>query len=55
MVAGMVWSLQLGKSLEEMTMMGVACGTAATMNEGTKLFRKEDVLRLYEWISRQKK
>jgi 6-phosphofructokinase 2 len=55
MVAGMVWSLQQGKSLEEMTMMGVACGTAATMNEGTKLFRKEDVLRLYDWISRQNK
>jgi 6-phosphofructokinase 2 len=55
MVAGLVWSLQQGKSLEEMTMMGVACGTAATMNEGTKLFLKDDVLRLYEWISRQKK
>ena len=55
MVAGMVWSLQHGKNLEEMTMMGIACGTAATMNEGTKLFLKEDVLRLYDWISRQKK
>jgi 6-phosphofructokinase 2 len=55
MVAGMVWALQHGKSLEEMTMTGIACGTAATMNEGTKLFRKEDVLRLYDWISRQNK
>ncbi|MGL6268007.1 MAG: 1-phosphofructokinase family hexose kinase, partial [Chitinophagaceae bacterium] len=55
MVAGMIWSLQQGKSLEEMTMMGVACGTAATMNEGTKLFLKEDVFRLYDWICRQKK
>jgi len=52
MVAGMVWSMQEGKSLEEMAMMGVACGTAATMNEGTQLFRKEDVDRLYRWISR---
>jgi 6-phosphofructokinase 2 len=55
MVAGMVWALQQGKSLEEMTIMGVACGTAATMNAGTKLFLKDDVLRLYDWISRQKK
>lgn len=55
MVAGMVWALQHGKNLEEMTMMGIACGTAATMNEGTKLFRKEDVFRLYDWIGRQKK
>jgi 6-phosphofructokinase 2 len=54
MVAGMVWSLQHGKSLEEMTMMGIACGTAATMNEGTKLFRTEDAFRLYDWIRRQK-
>jgi 6-phosphofructokinase 2 len=54
MVAGMVWSLQQGKSLEEMTMMGIACGTAATMNEGTKLFQSEDVFRLFDWISRQK-
>jgi 6-phosphofructokinase 2 len=55
MVAGMVWALQQGKSLEEMTMMGIACGTAATMNEGTQLFHKEDAFRLYDWISRQKK
>jgi 6-phosphofructokinase 2 len=35
-----------------MAMMGVACGTAATMNEGTQLFRMEDVEKLYRWISR---
>jgi 6-phosphofructokinase 2 len=52
MVAGMVWSMQEGKSLDEMAMMGVACGTAATMNEGTQLFRKEEVERLYRWIKR---
>ena len=52
MVAGMVWAIQEGKSLDEMAMMGVACGTAATMNEGTRLFRKEDAEKLYRWISK---
>jgi 6-phosphofructokinase 2 len=52
MVAGMVWTLSQGKSLREMARFGVACGTAATMNPGTQLFRKEDVYRLYDWINR---
>jgi 6-phosphofructokinase 2 len=52
LVAGMVWSIVEGRSLEEMAMMGVACGTAATMNPGTQLFKKEDVEKLYKWISR---
>ena len=52
MVAGMVWSIREGRSLEEMAMMGVACGTAATMNPGTKLFKKEDVEKLYRRISK---
>lgn len=52
MVAGMVWAICEGRSMDEMAMMGVACGTGATMNEGTRLFRKEDVDRLYRWISR---
>ncbi len=51
MVAGMAWMLEQGKSLSEMVRFGVACGTAATMNAGTQLFKKEDVLRLYEWIN----
>lgn len=50
MVAGMVWSLSKGKSYREMVQMGVACGSAATMNKGTELFHKEDVMRLFEWI-----
>jgi 6-phosphofructokinase 2 len=53
MVAGMVWSLVHGKSLPDMARMGVACGTAATMNSGTKLFRKEDAERLLKWIERR--
>lgn len=51
MVAGMVWMLSQGKSLREMARFGVACGTAATMNPGTQLFKKEDVYRLYDWIN----
>ncbi|MCU0355360.1 MAG: 1-phosphofructokinase family hexose kinase [Cytophagales bacterium] len=50
MVAGMTWSLERGKSLREMVRMGVACGSAATMNPGTELFRLSDVHRLHEWI-----
>lgn len=55
MVAGMVWSMQKGRSLDECVAMGVACGTAATMNPGTQLFRREDAMRLYQWVIRQKK
>ncbi|MCS7037171.1 MAG: 1-phosphofructokinase family hexose kinase [Saprospiraceae bacterium] len=50
MVAGMVWALGQGKPPLEMTQIGVACGTAATMNVGTELFRAEDVWRLLSWI-----
>lgn len=50
MVAGMVWALGQGKPPLEMVQIGVACGTAATMNAGTELFRVEDVWRLLEWI-----
>ncbi|MBN8836195.1 MAG: 1-phosphofructokinase family hexose kinase [Sphingobacteriia bacterium] len=52
MVGGMVWMLEQGKSIETMARFGVACGTAATMNPGTRLFRKEDVYNLYEWINK---
>jgi 6-phosphofructokinase 2 len=54
MVAGMVWSLLQGKSYLEMAMMGVACGTAATMSPGTQLFRKADAEKLLQWIERRK-
>jgi 6-phosphofructokinase 2 len=29
----------------------VACGSAATMNTGSQLFKKEDALRLFDWIN----
>ncbi|MCC2547600.1 1-phosphofructokinase family hexose kinase [Hymenobacter sp. BT175] len=50
MVAGLVHGLATGLSLRETVRLGVACGTAATMNPGTELFRKEDVDKLYRWL-----
>lgn len=50
MVAGMVWALSAGKTPIEMARVGVACGSAATMNPGTELFHPEDVWRLKQWI-----
>jgi 6-phosphofructokinase 2 len=52
MVAGMVWGLSQGKTAREMAQLGVACGSAATLNQGTELFVKEDALRLLDWIQR---
>lgn len=46
MVGGMVWALSQHKTLKEVIQIGVCCGTAATMNEGTQLFKVEDVERL---------
>jgi 6-phosphofructokinase 2 len=48
MVGGMVWALSQNKPLKEVLHWGVACGTAATMNEGTQLFKKEDAVKLFE-------
>lgn len=53
MVAGMVYSLAQGNGLSEMVKFGVACGTAATMNSGTELFKQKDVESLYRWIISQ--
>lgn len=50
MVGGMVWALSKNKSLKEVIRWGVACGSAATMNEGTQLFKLEDAKRLFEWL-----
>jgi len=50
MVGGMVWALSQNKSLQEVLRWGVACGSAATMNEGTQLFKIEDANRLFEWL-----
>ena len=55
MVGGMVWALSTGKTLQEMLRWGVACGSAATMNEGTQLFKNEDAQRLYGWLQNYSK
>ena len=47
MVAGIVFSLSKKRSLDEVLRYGVACGTAATMNPGTELCKKEDVEKLF--------
>jgi len=52
MVAGMTWALTQGFSYPEMLRWGVACGSAATMNEGTQLFHLADVKRLLDWLKR---
>jgi 6-phosphofructokinase 2 len=41
MVAGMVYKLTQGAPIKEVVQFGVACGTAATMNKGTELFKLE--------------
>jgi 6-phosphofructokinase 2 len=50
MVAGITYMLEKGVPLKEVIRFGVACGTAATMNEGTQLFRRNDVESLLEKI-----
>lgn len=50
MVAGMISVLASGGTYLEMARMGVACGSAATMNSGTQLFKQEDALKLFGWL-----
>lgn len=52
MVAGMVFALCQGRPVREAVRMGIACGTAATMNHGTELFQKADAERLFQWLLR---
>lgn len=52
MVGGMVWALSQNKTLKEIIQWGVSCGTAATMNEGTQLFKKEDAIKLFEELQK---
>lgn len=55
MVAGMVYGYCQGYDVRNMVRMGIACGTAATMNPGTELFKKADAERLYKWLLTRKK
>ena len=52
MVAGITWMLEENKTLLEAVQFGVACGTAAIMNQGTQLFIKKDAVQLFEWIQK---
>jgi 6-phosphofructokinase 2 len=50
MVAGMVMKLANGAGFLSATRYGIACGTAATLNPGTALCKKEDVDKLYQLV-----
>ncbi|MBS1914719.1 MAG: 1-phosphofructokinase family hexose kinase [Bacteroidetes bacterium] len=54
MVGGIVYSLSQGNDLFEAVQFGVACGTAATMNWGTQLCKKEDAEKIFEMIKQFK-
>ncbi|MBC7903765.1 MAG: bifunctional hydroxymethylpyrimidine kinase/phosphomethylpyrimidine kinase, partial [Gemmatimonadaceae bacterium] len=53
MIAGIVLSLSKGMEPHQAVMYGVACGTAATMNPGTELCRREDADRLFDIIRKK--
>jgi 6-phosphofructokinase 2 len=48
-----VLALSQGRSLEDMLYYGIAAGTAATMNEGTELCKKEDTEQLFARMKQQ--
>jgi len=50
MVAGIVLYLSRGADLLEAVQYGLACGTAATMNAGTELCKKEDADNVFQQI-----
>ena len=50
MVAGIVLYLSRGADIYEAVQYGLACGTAATMNPGTELCKKEDADKLFKQI-----
>jgi 6-phosphofructokinase 2 len=54
MVAGITYMLHQKQHLQQVINFGVACGSAATMNDGTQLFKLEDVHTLYEQINGKK-
>ena len=53
MVGAMVLKLAEDAPLADMVRFGVAAGTAATMNQGTKLCSKEDTEKLYQYLQQQ--
>ena len=55
MVAGMVYSLSTGKSVEKAVLYGLACGSATIKSPGTELLQAKDVKPLYEELLRTTK
>lgn len=53
MVAGMVLALAQGRSLPDVLKYGVAAGTAATLNSGTELCKKEDTERIFAQLKQE--
>lgn len=51
MVAGLVYALFNNFDMHKAAMYGVATGSAATMNTGTELCKKEDVENLFQYIT----
>jgi 6-phosphofructokinase 2 len=47
MLAGIVMYLSTNKNIKEAVRFGIACGTAATLNEGTQLCNLADAEKLY--------
>lgn len=47
LVAGLAIAISEGRKLEDVIRYGVACGTAACLNEGTALCKPDDVARIY--------
>lgn len=50
MVAGLLFKMYERADLKDILRMGVACGTAATVSRGTKLFERELAFKLYDQI-----
>lgn len=53
MVAGIVYGCEKGFDLRQTVRMGIACGSAATMNRGPELFLKADAEKLYQHLLSQ--
>ncbi len=53
MIAGMLSVLIQGGNYQKVLSMGIACGSATTMAEGSGLFTKKNVEYLFEEIQKQ--
>lgn len=53
MVGAMTLKLAEGASLEDMVRYGVAAGSAATINQGTRLCARDDTQKIYAYLSQR--